>query len=87
MGVLADDRPVVLAASLDGLAAGIATPTHRWARQLHHGGPRARPRSQATVRNYVRVMRPALLERSARRTSCGKSGKSQPEPRWSGGGR
>jgi hypothetical protein len=70
MGILGDDRPPVfdrwLAGMLDGLAPGIRAGSERWARTLHDGGPRSRPRSRGAVYNYVRATRPALLEWSER---------------------
>lgn len=70
IGILLDDRPPVferwLEGMLDGLAPGIRSETERWARTLHDGGPRSRPRSPQTVQTYVRFARPALLGWSAR---------------------
>ena len=70
MGILHDDRPPVferwLDGMLDGLAPGLRAETERWARTLHNGGPRSRPRSHYAVYNYVRTIRPALLEWSER---------------------
>jgi integrase len=70
MGVLIDDRHPAfdtwLEGKLTGLAPGIATQTHRWARVLHDGGPRTKPRKEVTVRNYVWVLRPILMDWSTR---------------------
>ncbi|MGH2847655.1 MAG: tyrosine-type recombinase/integrase [Thermoleophilaceae bacterium] len=70
MGILLDDRPSTfeswLAEKLDGLAPGIGTEVERWVRTLRDGGPRSRPRSEATVRNYLHAVRPILLEWSQR---------------------
>jgi hypothetical protein len=65
MGILCDDRPATfeqwLAGKLNGLASGIRAETQRWAHTLRDGGPRTRPRSQATVQGYLRAARPVLL--------------------------
>jgi site-specific recombinase XerD len=70
MDVLLDDRPSTfeswLAGKLDGLAPGIAAEVERWTRTLRDGGPRSRPRSEATARNYLHAVRPILLEWSER---------------------
>jgi site-specific recombinase XerC len=70
MGVLLDDRPATfekwLQRKLDGLAPGIRSETERWARTLHDGSPRSRPRSPHTVKKHLRHARHALLEWSAR---------------------
>jgi integrase len=65
MGIVTDDRPAAfdtwLQARLDGLAPGIAGHARRWARVLHDGSPRRRPRSPSTARTYFNAARPALL--------------------------
>jgi integrase len=65
MGILDDDRAVLFDAwlddKLDGLAPGIAAEVRRWATVLKDGGPRSKPRSEDTVRSYIRCVRPALL--------------------------
>ena len=65
MGIVTDDRPATfdtwLQAKLDGLAPAIAGHVQRWARVLHDGGPRRRPRSPSTTTNYLNAARPALL--------------------------
>jgi Phage integrase, N-terminal SAM-like domain len=70
MGILDDDRPdlfsIWLDAKLAGLATGLAGEARRWAVTLHDGGPRSRPRSPGTARAYLRAVRPALLDWSAR---------------------
>ncbi|MFF4575870.1 hypothetical protein [Streptomyces sp. NPDC001410] len=70
MGVLADDRRPSyedwLEKRLDGFAAGIRRETERWNRTLRDGGPRTRPRDQATVWAYLNAVRPALLDWSTR---------------------
>jgi hypothetical protein len=70
MGVFTDDRMPSfeswLDRKLDGLAPGIRCGTESWMRVLRDGGPRTRPRDQATAWNYLNVMRPVLLDWSAR---------------------
>ncbi|WP_219824201.1 integrase [Actinokineospora auranticolor] len=70
MGVLAEDRPHVfdtwLAVKLDGMTLAIGREVGRWAHVLHDGGPRTLPRKPDTIRTYLRVMRPALLDWSSR---------------------
>ncbi|MGW7006375.1 hypothetical protein ACWGCW_27040 [Streptomyces sp. NPDC054933] len=70
MSVLVDDRRPSyedwLEKRLDGLAAGIRRETERWNRTLRDGGPRTRPRDQATVWAYLNAVRPALLDWSER---------------------
>ncbi|PRX43103.1 hypothetical protein B0I32_1609 [Nonomuraea fuscirosea] len=65
LGVLDDDRISVfetwLKRGLGDLSPGIHTDVEHWLRTLHDGGPRARPRSQATCWSYLRLARPALL--------------------------
>src|SRR6266536_2501780 len=56
----------IVRGTLNGLAPGLRAETERWARTLHNGGPRSRPRSHYAVYNYVRTIRPALLEWSER---------------------
>ncbi len=74
MDVLLDDLPATfekwLQRKLDGLAPGIRSETERWARTLHDGGPRSRPRSADTAKIYLRLVRPALLEWSTRYLEC-----------------
>ncbi|MFI6725894.1 hypothetical protein NRF20_07550 [Streptomyces sp. R-74717] len=69
MSILVDDRRPSyedwLEKRLDGLAAGIRREAERWNRTLRDGGPRTRPRDQATVWAYLNAVRPALLEWSA----------------------
>jgi integrase len=70
MEIVADDRPATfdawLEAKLVGLAPAIARETGRWARHLHDGGPRNRPRSPNTAATYLRRVRPALANWSTR---------------------
>lgn len=70
MGVLTDDRPrtfdLWLQAKLAQLPQGLAGPVSDWARTLHHGGPRSRPRDQATTTQYVRAILPALCDWATR---------------------
>ncbi len=70
MGVLLEDLPATfekwLGCALEGLTPSIRSETERWLRTLHDGGPRSRPRSPATAGNYLRAVKPALLEWSAR---------------------
>jgi site-specific recombinase XerC len=70
MGVVEDDLPSAfdrwLKARLNNLAPAIATDVERWARSLRDGTPRSLPRSPETVRSYVRLLHPALLQWSTR---------------------
>jgi integrase len=70
MGVFTDDRRPSFESWLDrkltGLAPGIRCGTESWLRALRDGGPRARPRDQATAWNYLNVILPVLLDWSAR---------------------
>jgi integrase len=70
LGVLDDDRTPAFdawLAELPGqLASGIAADVHAWAATLRDGGPRSTPRTERTVRNYLRTLRPHLLAWSAR---------------------
>ncbi|WTJ48500.1 hypothetical protein OH786_38485 (plasmid) [Streptomyces atratus] len=70
MSILVDDRRPSykdwLEKRLDGLAAGIRREAEGWNRTLRGGGPRTRPRDQATVWAYLNAVRPALLEWSER---------------------
>jgi integrase len=70
MGILDDDRPATFAAwlgsKLEGLPAGMAAETRGWATTLKEGGSRTRPRTEQTVRIYMGVVRPVLLEWSER---------------------
>ena len=65
MGIVTDDRQATfdtwLHAKLDELAPAIAELAQRWARVLHDGSPRRRPRSPSTATNYLNAARPALL--------------------------
>ncbi|MGH2782733.1 MAG: tyrosine-type recombinase/integrase [Thermoleophilaceae bacterium] len=69
MGILVDDRSstfeVWLAEKLDGLAPAIRAEIDRWVRTLRDGGPRSLPRDEATVRTYLRAIRPILLDWSS----------------------
>ncbi|MFE2492405.1 hypothetical protein ACFXGR_56650 [Streptomyces mirabilis] len=70
IGVFVDDRPssfdLCLTSKLSPLAPGIARDVHDWARLLHDGGPRSRPRNATTVWNYLNRILPALQEWSNR---------------------
>jgi len=70
MGIFTDDRQPSfegwLDRKLDGLAPGIRCGTESWIRTLRDGSPRTRPRDQATAWNYLNVIRPVLLDWSAR---------------------
>lgn len=70
MGVLREDRAQVFDTWLDTAVAGLAPAIGRdargWARVVHDGGPRSRARHPDTARQYLRNVRPALLEWSAR---------------------
>lgn len=70
MGIFTDDRRPSFEDWLDrklgGLAPGIRCGAESWIRALRDGGPRARPRDQATAWNYMNVIRPVLLDWSAR---------------------
>ena len=70
MEIVADDRPTTfdewLDAKLTDLTPAIARETSRWARHLHDGGPRSRPRSPHTAATYLRRVHPALVDWSTR---------------------
>jgi hypothetical protein len=70
LGILDDDQPAAfstwLDGKLDGMPAGIAAEAGRWARALHDGGARTKPRSEHTACAYLRSVRPALLGWSGR---------------------
>jgi integrase len=70
MGVFTDDRRLAfdnwLDRKLSGLAPAIRRDTESWLRALRGGGPRRRPRDQATAWNYLNVVLPVLLDWSAR---------------------
>ncbi|MDT5024678.1 MAG: hypothetical protein QOE61_1104 [Micromonosporaceae bacterium] len=70
MGVLIDDRrpafDVWLEDKLSALAPAIGHHTHQWARALHDGGPRIKPRRPMTVYTYVTAVQPILLNWSTR---------------------
>lgn len=70
MELVVDNRPTTFDAWLDAkltsLAPAIARGTGRWARTLHDGGPRSRPRTPTTAATYLRRVRPALVDWSTR---------------------
>lgn len=70
IGVFLDHRPSSfdqwLERKLDGLAVGIRRDVEDWARLLHDGGPRSRPRDVHTVWGYLNRIRPVLLKWSNR---------------------
>lgn len=72
IGLLHGQRPPAfhrwLERTLHGLAPGIRTGVEQWARLLHDGGPRSRARQANSVRNYVRCLRPLLIDWSRRYT-------------------
>ena len=51
-----------LETKLVGLSPAIGRDAGRWARVLHDGGPRSRPRKPDTARSCLRSVRPALLD-------------------------
>jgi hypothetical protein len=73
LGLLDDDRPDVLAAWIDTrLAAaspGIRAEAQPWIDALRHGGPRTRPRAEATIRARIDYIAPFLRDVSARHAS------------------
>ncbi|MEU4767683.1 hypothetical protein AB0H12_30975 [Actinosynnema sp. NPDC023794] len=70
MGILLDDRQPAFACwveeKLADLAPGIRDETRRWAQLMHTGGPRTRARSHRTLRGYIDLLRPVLLDWSSR---------------------
>lgn len=70
MEIVTDNQPTTfdtwLPTKLFGLSPAIAREAGRWARCLHDGGPRSRPRAADTARAYLRWARPALLDWSTR---------------------
>jgi hypothetical protein len=69
MGILLDDRQPAFARwveeKLADLAPGIRDETRRWVQLMHTGGPRTRARSHRTLRGYIDLLRPLLLDWSA----------------------
>jgi len=65
MGILIDDRPRPfdgwLDTKLSGIAADISRHVRQWARVLHNGAARVKPRNEQTVRSYVWALRPVLV--------------------------
>ncbi|SEH04147.1 hypothetical protein SAMN05444920_1721, partial [Nonomuraea solani] len=70
MGVFVDDRPSAfdgwLEAKLEGLTPGIRDDVEAWARALHGGAPRIKPRNIKSVWIQVNRLRPTLLHWSDR---------------------
>lgn len=70
MGILLDDRQPAFARwaenQLADLAPGIRAETRRWVQLMHTGGPRTRARSHRTLRGYLDLLRPILLDWSSR---------------------
>lgn len=70
MGLLLDDGPRIFDAWLERklgtLAPMIARDAAGWANALHAGGPRAKPRRQATIYAYIGAALPALRAWSRR---------------------
>lgn len=66
LGLLHDDSTAAVRALIERvtgeLAPGFAAPARRWLLVLLDGGPRARPRSQATIYAYSAAARPILQE-------------------------
>ena len=66
LGLLHDDSTAAVRALIERvtgeLAPGFAGPARRWLLVLPGGGPRAKPRSQATIYAYSAAARPILQE-------------------------
>jgi hypothetical protein len=66
LGLLRDDSTAAVRALIERvtgeLAPGFAGPARRWLLVLPGGGPRAKPRSQATIYAYSAAARPILQE-------------------------
>jgi hypothetical protein len=66
LGLLRDDSTAAVRALIERvtgeLAPGFAGPARRWLLVLLDGGPRARPRSEATIYAYSAAARPILQE-------------------------
>jgi hypothetical protein len=66
LGLLHDDSTAAVRALIErtagGLAPGFAGPARQWLLVLLDGGPRAKPRSEATVYAYCAAARPILQE-------------------------
>jgi integrase len=66
LGLLRDDSTAAVRALIERvtgeLAPGFAGPARRWLLVLLDGGPRAKPRSQATIYAYSAAARPILQE-------------------------
>ncbi|TKA09590.1 hypothetical protein FCI23_21890 [Actinacidiphila oryziradicis] len=70
IGAFLDDRTpsfeTWLEWKLDGITPGIRRNVEHWIRLLHDGGPRSKPRDEATVWNYLNRIRPVLIDWSSR---------------------
>jgi hypothetical protein len=90
LGLLDDDRPDVLGTWIDArLAAvspGIRTEAQAWIDVLRHGGPRTRPRAEATIRAKTGYIAAFLGDVSARHSSL-REVTSQEIARWLAGHR
>ncbi len=73
LGLLDDDRPDVLGgwitARLADVHPAIRAETDAWISSLRHGGPRRRPRAEATIRQKIDYIAPFLLDISTRHAS------------------
>ena len=73
LGLLDDDRPNVLGGwittRLAALHPAIRAEADAWIGILRHGGPRRRPRAEATIRQKIDYIAPFLIDISTRHAS------------------
>jgi hypothetical protein len=90
LGLLDDDRPDVLGtwinARLAAVSPGIRAEAQAWIDVLRHGGPRARPKADATIRAKTGYIAAFLGDVSARHASL-REVTSQEIARWLAGRR
>lgn len=90
LGLLDDDRPDVLGtwidARLSGVSPGIRTEAQAWIDVLRHGGPRTRPKAEATIRAKIGYIAAFLGDVSARHSSL-REVTTQEIARWLAGHR
>jgi len=85
IGLLDDDRPDILGtwidARLSAVSPGIRAEAQAWIDVLRHGGPRTRPKAEATIRAKVDYVAAFLGDVSARHSSL-REVTSQEITRW-----
>lgn len=85
LGLLDDDRPDILGAWIDArlsaVSPGIRAEAQAWIDVLRHGGPRTRPKAEATIRAKIGYVSEFLGDASARHSSL-REVTSQEIARW-----